>query len=81
MNCDGLEATSGLYDLGGGGKGVDGILTHCSVAINAAGRPLGLLAIDASFRRAEKKDSARWVAELDRARELSAACPDARAAN
>ena len=29
-------ATSGLDDLGGGGKGVDGILAHCSVAINAA---------------------------------------------
>ena len=78
LNCDGLEATSGLDDLGGGGKGVDGILAHCSVAINAAGRPLGLLAIDASFRRAEEKDSARRVAGLDRARELSAACPDAR---
>jgi len=75
VNYDGLEATAGLDDLGGGGKGVDGILAHCSVAINGAGRPLGLIGIDASFRQSEDKDSIRWVRGLDRANELSAACP------
>ena len=75
VNYDGLEATAGLDDLGGGGKGTDGILAHCSVAINGAGRPLGLIGIDASFRQSEDKDSIRWVRGLDRANELSAACP------
>lgn len=68
LNYDGLDATSGI----------DGILAHCSVAINAAGRPLGLLGFDASFGRAEEMNSVRWVAGLDRASELSAACPDTR---
>ena len=77
LNYNGLSATSGLDELGGGGKGTSGILAHCGIAINAAGRPLGMFAMDATFRRAERKDSARWVKGLDRARELSAACPNA----
>ena len=78
LNYNGLSATSGLDELGGGGKGASGVLAHCGIAINAAGRPLGMFAMDATFRRAEGKDSARWVEGLARARELSAACPKAR---
>ncbi len=79
LNYDGLSATSGLDDIGGG-KGASGILAHVGVAVNAAGRPLGMFEADAEFRRAEGKDSVRWLAGLDRAQELARACPDARAA-
>ena len=78
LNFDGLSKTSGLDGIGGGGKGSSGILAHAGVAVNAAGRPLGMFAADADFRRSEAKDSARWVRGLDRARGLAAACPDTR---
>ncbi len=78
LNYDGLSQTSGLDDLGGGGKGSSGILAHVGVAVNAAGRPLGMFEADAAFRRAQGKDSTRWVDGLDRAQELAAACPDTR---
>ena len=58
----GLASTTGLDALGGGGKGVQGVLAHCGVAVNGVGRPLGLYTLDASFRRAEGRDSKRWVA-------------------
>ncbi len=77
LNYDGLSATSGLDDIGGG-NGASGILVHVGVAVNAAGRPLGMFEADADFRRAEEKDSVRWLAGLDRAQELARACPDAR---
>ena len=47
LNYDGLSGTSGLDDLGGGGKGTSGILAHVGVAVNGAGRPLG------AFRQAD----------------------------
>ena len=78
LNYDGLSATSGLDDLGGGGKGSSGILAHVGVAVNAVGRPLGMFEADADFRRAEGKDSVRWTAGLDRAQDLARACPDTR---
>ena len=78
LNYDGLSATSGLDGLGGGGKGSLGILAHVGVAVNAAGRPLGMFAADADFRRADGKDSVRWLAGLERAQELARACPDSR---
>ena len=78
VNYDTLSATGGLDDLGGGGKGTAGVLAHCGMAINGVGRPLGLFTMDASFRRAAGKDSVRWVAGLDRARELAAACAHTR---
>ncbi len=78
LNYDGLSETSGLDDIGGGGKGASGILAHVGVAVNAAGRPLGMFEADADFRRAEGKDSVRWLAGLDRAQELARACPDTR---
>ena len=67
LNYSGLSATTGLDELGGGGKGASGVLAHCGIAINAVGRPLGMFAMDATFRRAEGKDSARWVEGLARA--------------
>ncbi len=78
LNHDGLTGTSGLDDLGGGGRGSSGILAHVGVAVNAAGRPLGMFEADADFRRAEDADSVRWTDGLDRAQELARACPDTR---
>ncbi len=78
LNHDGLSGTSGLDDLGGGGKGSSGILAHVGVAVNAVGRPLGMFEVDADFRQAQGKDSVRWVDGLDRAQELARACPDTR---
>ncbi len=78
LNYDGLSTVSGLDSLGGGGKGSAGILAHFGVAVNAAGRPLGMFAADAGFRRADDRDSVRWVDGLERAEELAAACPDTR---
>ena len=78
LNYDGLSKTSGLDSVGGGGKGSSGILAHFGVAVNAVGRPLGMFAADADFRRADDKDSVRWVDGLERAEELAAACPDTR---
>ena len=78
LNYDGLSGTSGLDDLGGGGKGTSGILAHVGVAVNAVGRPLGMFEVDADFRQAEGEDSARWLAGLERAQEIARACPDTR---
>ena len=62
----------------GGGKGGCEVLAHCGVAINSVGRPLGMFSMDAAFRRTPETGGARWVAGLERARELSEACPDSR---
>ena len=78
LNYDDLSKTSGLDDLGGGGKGTSGILAHFGVAVNAVGRPLGIYTADTDFRQAEDKDSVRWVDGLERAQELARACPDTR---
>ncbi len=78
LNYTRLEATEGLAELGGGGRGSVGILAHAGLAVTAEGRPLGLFAMNADFRDAPEEDSARWVDGLDRARELAAACPDTR---
>ena len=78
LNYSGLEATTGLDRIGGGGKGSVGILAHAGLAVTAEGRPLGLFAMDAAFREDPDEDSRRWVEGLGRARELAAACPDTR---
>ncbi len=78
LNYGTLAATSGLDGLGGGGKGTDGILAHCGVALNGSGRPLGLFTLDADFRRRPDRDSTRWIDGLRRAGELAEACPDAK---
>ena len=48
LNYDGLAATGGLDSLGGGGKGSRGLLAHVGMAVNAAGRPLGMFSLDAA---------------------------------
>lgn len=78
LNHDGLVATDGLDGLGGGGKGARGILAHVGMAVSAAGRPLGMFSLNASFRQAEAADSVRWLEGLERAKELEAACPETR---
>ena len=78
LNYTGLEATAGLAEIGGGGKGGVGILAHAGLAVTAEGRPLGLFAMDASFRDDPDPDSCRWVRMLGRAGELAAACPGSR---
>ena len=61
LNYDDLSTTSGLDELGGGGKGSAGILAHFGVGVNAVGRPLGMYTVDTDFRQADDKDSVRWV--------------------
>ena len=78
LNYDDLSTTSGLDELGGGGKGSAGILAHFGVAVNAVGRPLGMYTVDTDFRQADDKDSIRWLDGLERAQELARACPDSR---
>ena len=48
-DCDGLAATGGPGSPGGGGKGGRGILAHVGMAVNAAGRPLGMFPWTRSF--------------------------------
>ncbi len=74
LNYNGLKATEGLDNLGGGGQGTQGVLVHAGMAVNGFGHPLGLFMMDGEFRRQEEKDSARWVEGLRRTRELAAAC-------
>ena len=78
LNHPSLQATEGLAEPGGGGKGSVGVLAHAGLAVTARGRPPGPFAMDADFRDAPEEDSRRWVDGLDRARELAAACPDTR---
>ena len=78
LNYTGLEATEGLADLGGGGKGSKGILAHAGLAVTPEGRPLGLFTMDAAFREDPEADSRRWLLGLERARELAEACPGTR---
>ena len=78
LNYTGLEATEGLADLGGGGKGGKGILAHAGLAVTSEGRPLGLFTMDAAFLQDPEADSRRWLLGLERARQLADACPDTR---
>ena len=78
LNYDGLEATGGLVGVGGGGKGTRGLLAHVGLAVNSAGRPLGVFALDATFRDGDDKESLRWEREHERAQELARACPATR---
>ncbi len=88
LNYHGLSDTEGLVGIGGRGAGAKGILAHFGLAINEVGRPLGVYALDAGFRKVDKKanecdegtkkESERWLTGLSRAHELSEACPDTR---
>ena len=78
LNYDGLEATGGLVGVGGGGKGTRGLLAHVGLAVNSAGRPPGVFALDATFRDGDDKESLRWERGHERAQELARACPATR---
>ena len=76
IDYSGLEATEGLANIGGGGKGSSGLLAHVGLAATPGGRMLGLFTLDADFRDRGGKDSVRWLEGLKRAGEVDAACPD-----
>ncbi len=88
LNYHGLRSSEGLVGIGGRGAGAKGILAHFGVAISEVGRPLGVYALDAGFRKVSSKasecdeeggkESERWLAGLTRAHELSEACPNTR---
>ncbi len=61
-NHDGLATATGLDGLGGGGKGSKGILAHVGVAVNAAGRPLGITwPMPASAGKRRRTAPAGWA--------------------
>ena len=78
LNYTGLKATGGLVDLGG--KETRGLLAHVGLAVTATGRPLGVFALDATFRDGDDKEteSVRWQRGYERARDLARACPETR---
>ena len=83
LNYSGLAATEGLCNLGGGGAGVPGLPVHLTLAVTPAGRPLGVLDLNARFRapeteQAEASERLRWLTALDRVAELAKFCPDTR---
>ncbi len=90
LNYHGLSETEGLVGIGGRGKGASGILAHFGIAVTETGRTLGVYALNAGFRRTDKKvlesekadtdekESRRWMDGLLRARELSDACSSTR---
>lgn len=81
LNYEGLEATGGLVAIGGGGsKGVRGLWAHVGLAVNLAGRPLGVFSLDATYCDGDRAESAsvRWQRGLERAQELARACPATR---
>ena len=83
LNYSGLAASKGLSTLGGGGAGVKGLPVHLTLAVTPAGRPLGVLDLNARFRpaapeTAEVPESERWLSGLERAAELAKFCPDTR---
>ena len=54
LDYSGLKgSTGGLATLGGGGSGSRGIPAHVTLAVSASGRALGVLGIDAGFRRGD----------------------------
>ncbi len=88
LNYHGRQQTEGLVSIGGRGQGAQGIRAHFGLAISETGRPLGVYAMAAGFRRTDRsvqegdpgfgKESRRWLDGLERAREVSQACPHTR---
>ncbi|MDE0578390.1 MAG: IS4 family transposase [bacterium] len=78
VNYDTLVATGGLVNIGGGGGGTQGLVAHVGLAVNEAGRPLGVFSLDATYadEHNEEVASVRWRDGLDRAEELARACPE-----
>ena len=75
LNYAGRVATEGLSNIGGGGGGVSGMKVHLGLAVNGAGRPLGVYSIDtANYSQSDELASQRWVHGLERAAELEQAC-------
>ncbi len=70
LHDNGLKATAGLDNLGGGGQGPPGVWVHAGMAVNG----LGLFMMDGECRQPEETDSARWVEGVRRTRELAVAC-------
>lgn len=54
LNYQGLKNTKGLAGIGGRGKGAKGILAHFGLAVSDTGRPLGVYAMDAGFRKPDR---------------------------
>ena len=87
LNYSGLEATSGLVDIGGGGCGSDGIAAHAGVAFSEGGCALGVFSLDADFRAVDKEaaiageESRRWTEAFAKSNELAAVCPRSHVVN
>ncbi len=74
LNYASRPATAGLVNIGGGGSGVQGLKAHVGLAVNEAGRPLGVYALDADYADRLELESERWGEGLARACELERAC-------
>ena len=77
LNNDGLEGTVGLVDIGGPGKGVEGLMAHFGLAVSPFGRTLSVFTLDADFRHLTpdtEKESRHWLEGHRRADELAASC-------
>ncbi len=74
LNYAGLTATAGLVNIGGSGQGVPGVKAHVGLAVNEAGRPLGVYALDADYTERLGLESEHWGEGLLRACELERAC-------
>ena len=76
VNYDGHNGTQGLVGLGGGGKGVLGLVAHFGLPLTISGRPLGLFELNADFRGSETvgvvgapaKESRGWLRGFECAR-------------
>ncbi len=66
LNYASRPATSGLVNIGGGGSGVQGLKAHVGLAVNEAGRPLGVYALDADYADRLELESERWGEGLER---------------
>ncbi len=67
LNYASRPATAGLVNIGGGGSGVQGLKAHVGLAVNEAGRPLGVYALDADYADRLELESDRWGEGLERA--------------
>ena len=87
LNYHGLKSSRGLALIGSNRTSLTmGLPVHLGLACTPAGRPLGVFELNADFRDPPKStpsqpaqlESARWTQGLERAQELSRACPETR---
>ncbi len=86
LNYNGLKATEGLVDIGGGGSGTPGMAAHVGVAFSEGGSSLGRFHLDADFRlepdpkkdEVDDQESRRGLDGYDKAVERAAAGPSTR---